>query len=444
MRELVLMLLVALSVPLVFRRPIWAMAIYLGANVVRPEMFFWGGSGGSYFFMVYYGLITVTSCFGGYLRNAGRITNREFGLMVWLFVAILVSSLFAQYQVFRGDYYIVELLKGFIICAFIYMMVGDFSDIKLLQNVMLGCFCFLGAWGIQQQFLGNERLEGLGGSAWGDSNDVAAVFILYLPVAFAKLFASENRKSYWKAVVISVIMVILVVCTKSRGGLLGIIAAVAAFGFYSRNLRKIALISLLMAVVAMPFATQEYLERMKTMESTESLDDSANSRFVLWQAGLMVLADNPLFGTGFLTYPEAKMKYQNRFLDLDQGFVQRVFRVQDKKVTHDTYIQMLSDCGLFGALPYILLIAGGISAGFRARRLMIRFPGERERLVWLCGLSAGITGFAVCIIALDSVLVPFIYVQLVFVGILSRIIAKDIETQESTVFYHNTSEGDQP
>ena len=444
MREIFLMVLVVVSIPWVFKRPVRAMAIYLGANVLRPEMFFWGGTGGSYFFMVYYLLIAVTAYCGGYLRNAGRIDNREFRLIVWLFVAVLVSTLLGQYSVYRQDYYVIELLKGFVICAFIYLLVDDFSDLRMLQNALLGCFAFLGVWGIQQQYLGNVRLEGLGGMAWGDSNDVAAVFVLFLPVALAAVFTSKSRKEYWKAVGIVTIMGVLIVCTKSRGGLLGIVTAIYAYGYYSRSIRKILIASLLLAVVALPFATEAYLERIKTMESGEKLDGSARSRFILWQAGLMVFADNPLFGTGFLTYPEAKMKYQGQFLDADQEFLQWVFRVQDKKVTHNTYIQMMSDCGIFGAFPFILLIAGGILSGFRARRILALCPEERERLNWLCGLSAGITGFAVCILTIDLVLVPFLYVQVVFAGILLRMILKNIETVKSAAALSMAPEGDQP
>ena len=438
LRAIMLILLVVLSIPWVFKQPIRAMAIYLGANVLRPEMFFWGGKDGSFIFMVYAGLIITSVFFRGYLHNARQLRNREVLLMSWLFAAILLSALIAQYPVYRASYYIFDLLKGFIICAFIYLMVTEFDKIKMLQNTLLGCFVFLGIWGIQQQFLGNERLEGLGGSAWGDSNDVAAVFVLFLPVSLAKFFASKNPKERLTAAIISAVMVVLIVCTKSRAGFVGIVVSVAAFGFYSRKMRKAVLFSLVMVVVALPFATQAYLERVKTMKSSETLDPSANSRFILWAAGLMVFSDNPIFGTGFLTYPEAKMKYKGRFSDLDESFINWVFRDKYKKVAHNTYIQMLSDCGLFGALPFILLVFGGISAGFRARRLMKQIPDKYVQTLWLCGLSAGITGYAVCIITLDSAMVLFIYIQLVFTGILSRMITNSTEPLDHSDFRIST------
>lgn len=447
MREIVLMLLVALSIPFVFKRPVLGIAIYIGANVIRPEMLFWGGGRGSYVFMLYYALIVVASFCKGYLGNLRQVINRQFLQMIWLIFAIWVSIMLSQYFAFRDTYFAIELLKGFGICAFIYMVVNEFDEIRKIQNVLLGCFAFLGVWGIEQQFRGNERLEGLGGSAWGDSNGVAAVFVLFLPVALAKATGSKSRREFWVSAGIVAIMVSLIVCTKSRGGLLGLVAAVVAFGYYSRSMRRIALAALLMAVVALPFAGQAYLDRMKTMEGvsdSENLEGSAKSRLILWQAGLMVFSDNPLFGTGFLTYPEAKMKYEDRFLYLDEVFRKYVFRTEAKKVTHNSYIQVMSECGLFGAIPFFLLVTGGILSGFRARRLLNKFPEKSLQLKWLSGLCAGITGFAVCIFFIDAVLEIFLYFQLAFIGILLKTIASRSGWGQPEVSAVLTTEGNYP
>jgi O-antigen ligase len=165
------------------------------------------------------------------------------------------------------------------------------------------------------------------------------------------------------------------------------------------------------------------LKTLEAVSDNENLEGSARSRFILWEAGLLVFSENPLLGTGFLTYPEAKMKFEENFSYLESDFRQWVFRKEEKKVTHNTYIQMLSDCGLIGAVPFFLLVAGGIGAGFRARRLLRESPQNSVQLLWLAGLSAGVTGLSVCIVTIDSVLLPFLYVQLVVVGILSRTIS---------------------
>jgi len=432
MRELILLLFVALSVPLVIRRPVIGMVIYLGINIIRPEMLFWGGGSGAFVFKFYYGLVIVAAICQGYLANMQKILRRESLLMVWLLFAVFASTQFAQFAALMADYYALELLKTFGFCLLIYLMVDEFSDIRAIQNILLGCFTVLGLWGIEQQFRGNVRLEGLGGNSWGDSNGVAALFVMFLPVAFAKVFTSNGRREFWSAVAIVTVMTALIVCTKSRGGLVGLVAAVAAYGFYSRSMKKVIFATLVIAIAALPFATQAYLDRVKTMKDSESLDGSAKSRLVLWQTGLMVFADNPLFGTGFLTFPEAKMKYEARFQHLDDEFRAWVFRESNKKVPHNTYIQVMSECGLFGFIPFVVLIAGGILGGIRARSQLFRFPEKSEQITWLCGLSAGITGFSVCMMTIDLLLVIFLYAQLIFIGILSRGITRSCSTSAAT------------
>lgn len=435
MREWLLLVLVIASVPFVLKRPFWGMLIYLGANIVRPEMLFWGGRGGSYVFMVYYVLILVGMFLQHDFKRIGLVMQREFLLMMWLAGAILLSIMLAQYPVFRGYYYVYELLKGFGICALLYLLVTNFKDISTLQNAMLGCFAFMAVWGIDQHLRGNDRLEGLGGSAWGDSNGVAAMFILILPVALAKMYTSENRKQFWVSLGITALIVALIVCTKSRAGFIGLFVSLAAFGFYARKTFRVAQIAIVLILVALPFATQEYIDRMKTMEGSEGLKQSSLDRVTMWKAGLMVFADNPLVGTGFLTFPEAKMKYEDRFLYLDDVFRSEVFRTQNKKVTHNTYIQILSDCGLLGIVPFLLLIFSVIRKGVHARKKLD--AGNHQtyvELVTLSGICAGITGFAVCIFSMDSVLAILFYVQLVLAGILFNII--ETNTNNSVALEH--------
>ena len=433
MREWLLLGFVVMSIPLVLKRPLLGMIIYLGATIVRPEMLFWGTRTGGYVFMVYYIMIFTGMFLQGDFVRIGQAVRRETLLLLWLLGAILLSVMLAQYPIFRGYYYVIELMKTFGICLLLYLLVNDFNELRKIQTVMLGCFAFMAVWGIDQHFRGNDRLEGLGGSAWGDSNGVAAIFILFMPVALAQAFAGQKRKQFWLYVGITTVMVALIVCTQSRAGLIGLTTSLVMFAFYSRTALKVARITVLLAIVALPFATQQYLERMNTMAGTDDFIDSARGRITLWKAGLLVFADNPLIGTGFLTFPEAKMEYVDRFLDLDDEFRESIFRIESKRVTHNTYIQLLSDCGLLGAVPFILFLGGGISLGIKARRMLREYPEHSPELLLISGLSAGITGFAVCIFSIDAAIMIELYVQVVLATILYRIVLQKINREAGAV-----------
>ena len=431
MRQIILWLFLTISIPYVLRRPLIGLMIYLGFNIVRPEMLFWGSSVGGHVFVIYYGLVVFSVLINGHLSQIGNIFRKEYFLMLWMITAIFLSIFFTQYHIQQDVFYAVEMAKTLGICAIIYMIVTDFSAMKRLQTVLLGCFTFLGLWGIDQQMRGNVRLEGLGGDAWGDSNGVAAVFALFLPVALARAFQSEKRRDMWISFAMTAVIAILIICTKSRGGFLGILAGLFSFGFFARKTTSVLKIAVVLTILVIPFASKFYLERLRTLEvptDTENVESSARSRLILWRAGLMNFADNPIVGTGFLTYSDAKMKYAENFPELETSFKEWVFRWENKKVCHNTYIQMFSDCGLVGGIPFVLLIFTGIKAGFKARSKLKEQPQNKQTL-WLSGLCAGFTGFAVCIITIDAVLIPFLLIQLTCIGILSRLPAVSDDLQ---------------
>ena len=115
------------------------------------------------------------------------------------------------------------------------------------------------------------------------------------------------------------------------------------------------------------------------------------------------------------------MNYEDRFLNLDNDFRDNLFRKENKKVTHNTYIQLLSDTGLLGALPFALLVTGGISLGLKSRRLLRLQSEQSSALLWISGLCAGIAGFAVCILSIDAAMTMELYIQIILATILYRI-----------------------
>jgi len=97
---------------------------------------------------------------------------------------------------------------------------------------------------------------------------------------------------------------------------------------------------------------------------------------------------------------------------LDPDFRRACFRTKNKKVTHNTYIQLLSDLGLFGFLPFFFLIAGTF-IGNRNIRRQYRYDSEyRGLLDLLTAIEVGIIGYCVCIIFMDSITNIFFPVQI--------------------------------
>jgi hypothetical protein len=408
-----------ISIPLTIRRPSMGLAFYIGFNIVRPEMLFWSETSGNFIFRVIYGLILSVVLWKGYLSRTYLLANKQTLLMLMVLVGVMLSEVFSLYVGDLDGKYAIELAKNIGFCVLIVLIVSEIEDIVLLQQIILGCSTFLGIWGIVQNLQGNIRVEGLGGASWPDSNYVAAVYVLFLPLAIAQFMTAGKNNMRLLSFGMFTTMIILIVCTQSRAGTVGAAVSILTFGFFAKKIGKTLVLATLITILAVCLAGERYVERMQTLRDMENADASAQSRVTLWQAAAMVFADHPLIGTGFMTYPVAKMEYKDRFYDLDAAYTEEVFRRENMKVTHNTYLQMLSDCGLCGGGAFIALILSAVGIGFSSRN-MHRYHDHAPNIYWLNGICAGICGFAVCILTLDMVTNIFIYVQITFAFLLKK------------------------
>lgn len=432
MRSIVFWALIVILLPVIFRRPFWGVVLYSALNIIRPEMLFWGGSAGAKSLIIIICITILGAIFNSPNFSIKAIMRRELLLILWLYIALIVSIVLSQYEVPMAYYYANEIIKLFVLCLLLTVLLDNYEKVIRYENALLLCIVLLGIWGIDQHFRGNVRLEGLGGRAWGDSNGVAAMFVLFFPLAFHKLFYSEDTKIKLIGFVSTVIIILLIIFTQSRGGLLGLIACSSVLILRSKYKMKIMIIAAFMAVIILPFISQDYTSRMSTMQSEETLDFSAKSRLILWQAGLKVFGDNPIFGTGFLSYPIAKMQYEDEFFHLDPDVRSGVFRTYRPKVTHNTYIQVLSEGGLFAAIPYFLLVFGTFQKNRTVRKEYPLTGKNKDMFILLSNVEAGIIGFCVCIIFIDSITAVFLPVQIIISYIIRDCISKTLTEKVSS------------
>ena len=428
MRAKLFWTLIFLSVPIIWRNPAWGITLYSVLNLVRPEMFFWGGNTGaqSLFFIF---AVTFTSIIFNYRKLPVKsFMTRETFLLLWLYMAILLSILLSEYKPHRVYYYAHEIGKLFLFCCLMVLVVDNKEKLLRYENVMLFALLFLGLWGIDQHFRGNERLEGLGGNAFPDTNGIAALFVLYFPVALSKAVQEKvNRKKlFWFAA--TIVLILLIVFTQSRGGFLGLMVGAGIIILKSPQRIKIFGYGLILFFLVQPFLSEGYLTRLGTiaLSEDESFESSANSRLYLWQAGLMVFADNPIIGTGFMSYPKAKMKYEYRFQHLDPEFRAFIFREKNKKVTHNTYIRLLADGGIITAIPFYLLLFGTFWQNYKVRKVYYANQGDDDLFNLLQSIEAGIWGYSVCIFFIDSIGFVFLPWQIVVSATIRRLLYENM------------------
>ena len=422
MRALLFKLLLPLVAFIGLTRPFYGLCIYIGFNILRPEMLFWGSHSANIIFKV-----SLICSFIGFLRLQSNprsmLSCREFWLLLAVWAASAISLVMAEYVwEARAWYYSTELLKLWIVGCLILGVAYKAEHLLKLQYVVMGAISVLSLWGIEQHFLGNARLEGMGGSAYGDSNGVAAAGVLYFPIALNNFLTAPDKKKKGIWLISTVLIVGLIIFTQSRGGFLGLIAGVAYLFLRTRKKKTLVAVCTLAALVASPFLAQEYTKRLETITAEgEERDFSSGSRLVLWNAGVLMFMDHPIFGVGLLNFAKTKGPYKQPLMGkFDQELLDYSFR--GYKVGHGTYFtQLMAEGGLLLTIPYLWLIGGFLIGALRVRK---RDPTDENRDLadLLAGMEAGVVGHCLSIMFINALFFYFLPIQLVVGGQIIRVL----------------------
>ena len=165
--------------------------------------------------------------------------------------------------------------------------------------------------------------------------------------------------------------VFAVFLTLSRGGLVALGASLLAAVFMAGRRRGVVLSLALAAVVAAvvyfgAFASLEARDRILEVEGGTGRTD-------IWTVGWRMVEDQPLRGVGAGNFPIASIHYL-----LEPGALLRDdFIVDNPKVAHNTYLNVLAELGVVGLALFMAVIAFSLWCAARALGVASR-AGDRQ------------------------------------------------------------------
>ena len=210
---------------------------------------------------------------------------------------------------------------------------------------------------------------------WGMSNNIGGMLATFMPASFYLAYKSRCGIAYY---IFGFAVFAGVILTLSRTSVL---VASAVFliciillsikGRHVRFIRifNIALVAVL-AVLAAVFADE--LARIFRYYLDRGLDDSG--RFEIWENGVRNFLRAPVFGVGFYTPIAPDWSY-----NIENWLFPDMY--------HNTIIQLLASCGVFGVLAYLFHIVQGCFLVFKrptAERIFYFFV-----ILVLSGISMG-------------------------------------------------------
>ena len=302
-------------------------------------------------------------------NNGPRLFS--FGLMRGLLIFIvwlILQSLWAIDQTMHFELLTLT-AKYTLLAALIYKCIDSLTHLKyFLWAHAAGCF-YLGTI-VFAEYIGG-RFEGFGGPGIDEANSGGLQVATGVVVTFA-LFLSG--KWIEKGIAISFMPFTLnaLVATLSRSGFLALGIAGLLFNLFAPVERKrlIRVLSLVGLVLFVALTNPVYWDRIDTIKvAGEQIEgeDTGFGRVVLMKAQLRMFAEHPL-GCGHRCTADLSPAYlDDVFLTGEEG--------QRARSSHNTFLTLLVEQGIPGAVMYIFLLVWIARSVLRLRDPMRRLSG---------------------------------------------------------------------
>jgi putative inorganic carbon (HCO3(-)) transporter len=218
-------------------------------------------------------------------------------------------------------------------------------------------------------------------STVGQANALASILGMAGLLSLA-LIAGYSRRNQALVLAAVVIVASALVLTFSRGGYMGVLIGLAVAGIVllpgrswstaRSRLSRVALpiVGAVLVVGALAIVwppVNGFAGRVaQRVLSIPAVSESSNrSHLDLWEVGIRMAAEHPLFGTGPDTYILIFPDYRDRVLTPDRAAIMARFRPES---AHNVYISTAAGAGIPALIAYLVIIGAALAAGIRAAR----------------------------------------------------------------------------
>ena len=284
---------------------------------------------------------------------------KEVGILIFLvFLSMTVATAFSHY-VLLGFNQIIRTALFFIITYFIYSLVEENSDVKLLMTALFLValiYTYTLIQGLAKENfdlvqMNLKRVDKLSND-YMNMNRMGAFFIIIIPICLSYLLEQKKGKLKLFLTGFFLITIIGLFITNSRAAILGVLLG-SIFILYNLN-RKILKYLLIALIILLPLLfinpISDYIDiyfRFKRLST---------GRDVIWSVIYNVIKNNPILGVGpaatkFYLYPNLTYMIgspQEQFLAFHYNQIEFGH-------AHNFYLFFWSDLGLLGLFTSLLL-----------------------------------------------------------------------------------------
>ncbi len=422
-KAIVYLVMVAIGLRATLSNPFTGIITFVWVTYIRPEVLSYGTLTQFRIPFIISLVLILATVYRGKLKILTLKNNTTLYFLI-IMSMFMVMSTAGSIRPIEGYYWSWYMVRTVCFCYLIVLLTDTREKLFRLiyANVFAGGLLLL--WGFQQHFLGNERLEDVGGGSTATSNDIAALCLLMMAY-FLSLFSNSKLKNIFIILLISVSLMDIVF-TQSRSALIAIIvmSGYLMFTYPSKYKYVLAIGGIFMFLIAASTTSirdESYLDRIENLfEKKMEVDESASSRKFLWNAAIEVFHDNPLLGVG-----QQQFKYHTKdYSELHKNMIADA---------HNTFLLVLAEGGILTFTFYMLALLSFFYYTFRLNKI----AKQRMDLQWVSkiaiSLNAGMIGFIVTGIAHSFVTLEYYYWLLIMPCILLNVVEKESEEIKANI-----------
>lgn len=360
MRDLILIVLLAVAIVATLRRPLWGAVVWMFVSVSSIHQL--GYTTASLPVAMTIGLCLLVSI----LAHRSEFDFSWTTPLVWLALFTLWMNItyIASFQLEENYGMWVRVMK---INLFMFVVSGVILTRKDVDLVIWTLVIALGLLGVKGGLFtiakgGASLVWGPGGFI-GGNNEFAVALITIIPLIYYLRFICEQRWIKNALLAVMFLCAISAIGSHSRGALLAIGAMSALLIVKSKQRGTLSLMAVVIIALILIMMPVEWFDRMKTIESYEQ-DRSAMGRINAWTMAFNLALDR-FFGSSF---ENVKFEYF-----LQYGLSTETALMQGP---HSIYFQVLGQHGFVGLF---LFLGMGISVWRCAGRVIRSSDGNTEQ-----------------------------------------------------------------
>jgi len=299
------------------------------------------------------------------LEKEVRLVRTPFDLPIALFIFFALLSLI---NAFNFDVGLQGLFKVITYILLFYIVANNIKTPKQVERLFIPIFLaatlvsiegILENWGLGVLVTRGERPPEIF-SFLGNPNYIAQYLIIVLPLSITlSLFASHKGKRSL-SIIVTLILILCLFLTFARGAWLGFLASLIFLGFtlplpkLKRQFKWLIPLVLILVIIASYFTLSQ--EPFK-----KELFRKIPARIINWKSTLLMIRAHPAIGSGIGNLYSVLPKY------LSPEF-HKILPMQRIAESHNDYLHIWAEIGIFGLIGFIWLIIAYFKKGFQKFR----------------------------------------------------------------------------